>query len=382
MKDKDQKCVTQTRDDLPHVLFMQRAIELAKKGAGRVNPNPMVGAVIVKEGRIIGEGYHRVFGGPHAEREALANCSESPEGATLYVTLEPCCHHGKTGPCTEAIIESGIAKVYVGTLDPNPRVSQKGVDQLRVHNICVEIGLCEETCKELIRVFSKYIATNNPYVIMKYAMTLDGKIATTHGESQWISGEASLYKVHETRNKVSAIMIGVGTLLADDPLLTCRLKAGRNPVRIVCDTSLRTPVDAKLVRTAKNIPTYIATNNGYEDLWKAYEEAGCHILWIPSYEGHIDLKVLLEKLGEMGIDSVLLEGGSHMNWSALERGLVDEIHAYIGAKIFGGLGPSPVMGRGVPNPQSAMMTRVRRLEAIGDDLYIESEVLYPCLQES
>ena len=214
--------------------YMSIALKLAEKGCGKVSPNPMVGAVIVKEGRIIGQGSHLCFGGPHAERNALASLTESPRGATLYVTLEPCCHHGKTPPCTDAIVESGIRRVVIGTRDPNPMVSGKGTGVLITNGIEVTEGILEEECRELNHVFFHYIKTGRPLVVMKYAMTLDGKTATRAGHSRWITGERSRQRVHEDRSRYFAVMCGVGTILADDSLLTCRLPATRNPVRIIC----------------------------------------------------------------------------------------------------------------------------------------------------
>lgn len=226
--------------------YMSIALKLAEKGCGKVSPNPMVGAVIVKEGRIIGQGSHLCFGGPHAERNALASLTESPRGATLYVTLEPCCHHGKTPPCTDAIVESGIRRVVIGTRDPNPMVSGKGTGVLITNGIEVTEGILEEECRELNHVFFHYIKTGRPLVVMKYAMTLDGKTATRAGHSRWITGERSRQRVHEDRSRYFAVMCGVGTILADDSLLTCRLPATRNPVRIICDSRLRTPPDSRV----------------------------------------------------------------------------------------------------------------------------------------
>lgn len=221
--------------------YMRLALELAERGRGWTNPNPMVGAVIVKDGRVIGEGYHHRCGALHAEREAFAACRESPAGATLYVTLEPCCHHGRQPPCTEAILEAGISRVVVGSGDPNPLVAGKGLDILRAHGAEVETGVLQPECDALNAVFFHYIRTRQPYVVMKYAMTLDGKIATRTGASRWITGEKARERVHQDRRRYAAIMAGVGTVLADDPLLTCRMEGGRNPVRVICDTHLRTP---------------------------------------------------------------------------------------------------------------------------------------------
>ena len=242
--------------------YMRRAIGLAKKGAGRTAPNPMVGAVIVRDGEIIGEGYHERWGGLHAERNALADCKargNSAEGAAIYVTLEPCCHYGKTPPCTEALIENGLARVFVGSFDPNPKVSGKGFAQLRAAGIEVTENVLREECDAVNHVFFHFIRTGTPYVIMKYAMTLDGKIATVTGASKWITGGEARRRVHEDRDRYAAVMCGSGTVLADDPLLTCRIPGGRDPVRIICDSRLRTPLDSQIARTASDVRTIIAT---------------------------------------------------------------------------------------------------------------------------
>lgn len=236
-----------------HQDYMRLALELAERGAGWTNPNPLVGAVIVKDGAIIGQGYHQRYGQAHAERNALQSCTQDPRGATLYVTLEPCCHQGKQPPCTQAILDAGIAKVVVGSHDPNPLVAGKGLEILRSHGIEVETGVCQEACDALNQVFFHYIRTRRPYVVMKYAMTMDGKIATRTGASRWITGPEARAQVHRDRNRYAAILVGVGTVLTDDPLLTCRMEGGRNPLRIVCDTHLRTPLDRQLVRTASQV---------------------------------------------------------------------------------------------------------------------------------
>ena len=226
--------------------YMQEAIALAKKGTGKVSPNPLVGAVIVKDGEVIGRGYHEKYGQPHAERNALSSCSVSPEGADMYVTLEPCCHHGKQPPCTEAIVAAGIKRVIIGSSDPNPLVSGKGVVFLKEHGIEVKEGFMKEKCDALNDIFFHYIRTGRPFVTMKYAMTMDGKIAAFTGKSKWITGEEARKHVHGERNRNTAIMVGVGTVIADDPMLTCRIEGGRNPVRIVIDTNLSTPKDSKI----------------------------------------------------------------------------------------------------------------------------------------
>ena len=225
--------------------YMQLALALARKGCGWVAPNPMVGAVIVKDGEIIGQGWHEKCGQPHAERNALASCTKSPRGATMYVTLEPCCHTGRQPPCTDAILEAGIRRVVVGSGDPNPLVAGKGIQILRAHGIEVTENVLREECQRLNEVFFHYIRTKRPFVVMKYAMTLDGKIAAYTGASKWITGEKARNHVQEQRHRYSAIMAGVGTVLADDPLLTCRINGGKNPIRIICDTNLRTPLTGR-----------------------------------------------------------------------------------------------------------------------------------------
>lgn len=363
--------------------YMSRAVALAKNGIGHVNPNPLVGAVIVKDDRIIGEGWHEKYGGLHAERNAFKNCVEEAEGATLYVTLEPCCHYGKTPPCTEAIIEHKIARVVIGILDPNPLMSGKSVALLRTHGIEVEVGILEKECLALTRIFRKYITTKKPYVLAKYAMTMDGKIATHTGASKWITGEAARRSVQETRKEFSAIMAGIRTVLCDDPMLNCRIEKGCDPVRVICDTHLQIPLTSKIVQSAKTIQTIIACGSSYDTAKKAALEAQhCEILELPGETGMVDLAALMSALGERGIDSVLIEGGGSLNWSAFSERLVDAVQAYIAPKIFGGTAASPVSGTGVDLPEQAVQLVNSTIRQIGEDYLIESEVKYPCLQES
>lgn len=362
--------------------YMGLALELAERGRGYVNPNPMVGAVVVKDGRIIGKGYHQRYGELHAERNALADCSESAEGATIYVTLEPCCHYGKTPPCTDAIIENKIARVVVGSSDPNPLVAGKGIRILREHGIQVDEHVREAECLALNRVFFHYIQTGTPYVVMKYAMTLDGKIATVTGASRWITGEAARERVHESRHAYRGIMAGVGTVLADDPMLNCRLPGRRSPVRIVCDTHLRTPPAAQLVRTAGEYETILATSCADEAAASPYREAGCKVLVLPEENGHICLPELMRQVGKEGIDSILLEGGGTLNWSMLSAGLVHRVQAYVSPKLFGGReAPGPVGGAGVALPAEAVHLTNLQITPVGEDLCIEGEVV-PCSPES
>lgn len=355
--------------------YMARALLLAERGCGWVSPNPMVGAVIVKDGKIIAEGWHHKCGDLHAERDALSRCMADPRGAAIYVTLEPCCHHGRQPPCTEAIIEAGIKRVVIGSGDPNPLVAGKGLAILREHGIEVTEHVLEDECRALNEVFFHYIQTKTPFVAMKYAMTADGKIAAYTGKSKWISGEESRAHVQTLRHRYRGIMVGLGTVLADDPMLNCRMPEGRDPVRIVCDTKLRTPLDTKLVQTAKDIPTIIATCCTDSEAQRPYTEAGCKIITLPEHSGHIDMTSLMAELGRREIDSVLLEGGGTLNWSALEAGTVNKVYTYIAPKIFGGAGAkSPVGGQGFPSPAEAVMLKTQSVSRLGDDILIESEV--------
>ena len=355
--------------------YMKMALELAQKGMGFTAPNPMVGAVIVKNGRIIGQGYHRKYGELHAEREALAACTEEPEGASIYVTLEPCCHYGKQPPCVNAILEAGIRRVIIGSSDPNPLVAGKGIRILKDHGIEVTENILKEECDKLNEAFFYYIQNKKPYVVMKYAMTMDGKIAAYTGESKWVTGEAARIHVQEQRLKYTGIMVGVGTVLADDPMLTCRLENSRNPVRIICDSHLRTPLTSKIVRTAKTIPTILASSSKDQQKIKNYEELGCQVLYVPEKNGHIDLNRLMELLGAAKIDSILLEGGGSLNWSALECGIVQKVQTYIAPKLFGGEeAKTPVEGKGFPDPASAVLLKNSEIIRLGDDFLIESEV--------
>ncbi len=373
--------------------YMRRAIELAKKGTGAVNPNPLVGAVIVKDGRIIGEGYHAKYGGLHAERQAFANLTEDARGAEMYVTLEPCCHFGKQPPCTEAIVSHGISHVYVGSDDPNTMVCGKGISYLKEHGIVVETQMLKEECDKLNDVFFHYITTNTPYVVMKYAMTLDGKITTRSGKSKWITGEAARYRVAESRNEYMGIMAGIGTVLADDPMLTCRVDGGRNPIRIICDSSLRIPLDSNIVKTSDTVKTIIVASDEFmediknttdTELTKAnpacmevrqkadiLRENGIEIISVGKDKNGLDLKELMIKLGEKGIDGILLEGGGTLNYSALASGIVNELDVYIAPKIFGGATAlSPVEGMGVESPDDAKKFVLKRTEQLGEDILL------------
>ena len=369
-----------------HEKYMHIALDLASKGIGSVNPNPLVGAVIVKDNKIIGQGYHTAYGNPHAEIEALKSCSD-PAGAILYVTLEPCCHHGKTPPRTDAIIKNKISKVVIGAKDPNPLVAGKGIDILRKHGIEIETGTLEKECRDINEIFFYYIKNKKPFVVMKYAMTADGKIATSSGESQWITGDLAREHTHKTRNALSAIMVGIGTVLADDPLLTCRIPGGKNPVRIICDSALKIPLDSKIVQTAKTVPTIVAAsscNESFDNYKKEQLEAmGVTVVETELKNSKLDLEDLMQKLGEKGIDSILLEGGGTLNYSALEQGIVQKLQIYVGPKLFGGKESlSPVEGEGIKNISQAVGLKLLSATAIGEDVLLEYKVEgMQCLQE-
>ncbi len=371
--------------------YMSRAIELAELGRGWVNPNPAVGAVIVKEGRVIGEGWHERYKGLHAERNAFASLTESAEGADLYVTLEPCCHYGKTPPCTEAIIAHKIRRVVIGSDDPNPKVAGKGVIQLREAGILVETGVMKAECDRLNPVFFHYITTNMPYVVMKYAMTADGKIATKTGASKWITGEKARARVQEMRHCYMGIIAGIGTVLADDPMLNVRLEGKKSPIRIICDSRLRIPLDSKICRSAGQYRTMIACGKiedgdlGIEK--KKEQDADCkemvrkaeklcamgiEVVSLPDVQGRVDLLQLMNYLGSQKIDSVFLEGGGELNDSFLRAGLVQELKVFIAPKIFGGKeAKTPVSGVGVELPDQGTAFVLEKTSVIGEDFLLE-----------
>ena len=370
--------------------YMLQAIQLAKQGEGWTNPNPMVGAVIVKNGRIIGKGYHKKCGELHAERNAIASLTESAEGATIYVTLEPCCHYGKTPPCTEAIIEQKIKRVVIGSRDPNPKVSGKGIKMLQEAGIEVIEDFMREECDRLNPVFFHYITTKTPYVVMKYAMTLDGKIATKTGASKWITGEAARAEVQHMRHRYMGIMAGIGTVLADDPMLNVRVEGWKSPIRILCDSGLRRPLDGQIVKSAGKYRTIVAyaDSENTEAKRKRLHEMGVETICCPDENNQVDLKKLMKYLGEEGIDSILLEGGGTLNDSALRAGIVQEVQAFIAPKLFGGMNSkTPVEGIGVRFPSEAVKLKCTDICQIGEDIRITCQVCgkeqeESCLQDS
>lgn len=376
--------------------YMGIAVEEAWKGCGHVNPNPMVGCVIVKNGAIIGKGFHGTYGGLHAERNALASCATSPEGATVYVTLEPCCHWGKTPPCTDALIAAKVARVVSGSADPNPLVSGKSAATLMEAGIETESGVLKEKCDALNEAFFHYIRAKTPFVILKYAMTADGKIATITGKSKWITGEAARRRVHFDRHRYAAVLVGVGTVLADDPMLSCRFEntgddvypsvgEPSHPLRIICDSSLRTPPSSRLVKTARDFPTLIATAVSDREKYKPYLDSGCRVLNAADTGNggaggggnRVDLPLLMKKLGGMGVDSVIIEGGAEIAWSALKSRVVCKTNIYIAPKIFGGAaGKTAVGGSGALLPEEAFALSAPEITVLGGDILLESRTLY------
>ncbi len=399
------------------IRFMEMALELAARGRGHVGPNPMVGAVIVRDGRVLAGGWHHVCGSLHAERDALSRCNEDPAGATMYVTLEPCCHYGKQPPCTDAIIGAGIARVVMAMEDPNPLVAGHGAAILRDHGIEVVSGVLEAEARHLNRIFIKYIVTRKPWVVLKSAMTLDGRIAARTGDSKWVSGEESRRFVHELRGRYMGIAAGIGTAMADDPMLNCRLEGLRQPVRIIVDSRASLPLDSALVRTAADYRTVVAhTAAAPQERLEALRSHGIELLECPSdvsdnagsawrtgysaacagtssgtaasrdmsvasgqslFSGEavdadrsakVDLSAMLDRIGAMGIDSLLVEGGSELNWSMVAEGLVDEYYIFVAPKIVGGRdAKGAVGGEGFARMAEAVPVKVESVTPCGAD---------------
>lgn len=367
-----------------HEMYMKRALALAETAMGHTSPNPMVGCVVVKDGRVVAEGCHEKYGSFHAERNALTRCEEDVSGASMYVTLEPCCHTGKTPPCTDIIIEKKIGRVYVGAMDPNPKVAGNGVKILREHGIKVETGILEEECLRLNEIFFHYISTGLPFVAMKYAMTLDGKIASFTGDSKWVTGEKARQHVHVLRKKYSAIMAGVDTVIADDPMLNCRIEEGIDPVRIICDSHLRIPMESQIVRSADRIPTIVACAEDVDETIRhRLETTGVETIKTEG-EKQVSLPALFRKLGERKIDSVLAEGGGTLHGSLLSSGCVSRVYAYIAPKLIGGYGAkSPVEGKGMEKMAEAKGLSDIEILSLGEDICVTGRMeARGCLRES
>jgi diaminohydroxyphosphoribosylaminopyrimidine deaminase/5-amino-6-(5-phosphoribosylamino)uracil reductase len=359
--------------------FMLDAIRLAKKGLGKVSPNPLVGAVLVKGDRIIGKGYHRFFGGPHAEVNALKSAGKTAREADMYINLEPCCHYGKTPPCTDALIEAKIGRVFIGMADPNPAVSGRGIKRLKKAGIGVETGILEDKCRRLNEIFIKFITTQTPFVILKAALTLDGKMATFTGDSKWITCEKSRRLVHRIRSEVDAVMVGIGTVIADDPLLTVRLykTVKKNPLRIVVDSSLGISKNSRLLQPGLAENTIIATSLQKTDSRKAHsiENTGAQVLGVPLKNNRVDIKELLKLLGQKAVASLLIEGGSELNASALSSGIVDKVMLFYAPKIIGGRDAiSMVGGEGVEKIAEAIKVEDISIRGINSDFLVEGYI--------
>lgn len=360
---------------------MKRAIKLAKRTMGRTSPNPLVGAVVVKDGKIISQGYHKRAGMPHAEIEALKAAGERARGADLYVNLEPCNHFGRTPPCTQAIIEAGVSRVFIGMPDPNPNVKGGGIEYLKAHGIKVEVGILEDECRRLNEVFIKYVTSGMPFTILKLAASLDGKIALANGESKWITNEKSRKFAHRLRNRVDAVLVGIGTVLKDDPRLTARLIGAKNPIRIVLDTYLRIPLSAKVLNPDLPAKTFIATgpevSEVSKDKIKKIEEKGAYVMEIGLKNDLMDLKELLWKLAEREITSILIEGGSSVATSFLKEKLVDKFYFFYAPKIIGGHYSIPMIGgRDINSMDQIIHLKDINIRRFGEDTLIMGYISY------
>ena len=358
--------------------FMQKALKLARLGLGRTAPNPPVGAVLVRDGRIVGEGFHPAAGEPHAEIFALLDAGGLARDAELYVTLEPCCHTGRTGPCTEAIIAAGVVRVHVGTLDPNPKVAGKGLARLRDAGIEVCQGLLETECRSLIAPFAKHLQNGLPYVVYKAAMTLDGQTATAGGDAKWISCEKSRELVHELRNQVDAIMVGSGTVHADNPQLTTRLQQpGRDPVRIIIDGSLATSPQANVYSRSSAAGSILVTDCGHSDeKLRPFLAADVEVVQVRCHAEGLDLAEAMAELGRRDLQYILLEGGSKLAASMLKAGLVDRVMFFIAPKLAGGEGRGLFAGDGVDAIAEAFTLQQLQIRHVDCDILIEGEVQY------
>lgn len=367
-----------------HQDHMQRALELARKGLGRTAPNPPVGAVIVKDARIVGEGFHPGAGMPHAEIFALRQAGSAARGASIYVTLEPCSHFGRTPPCIAALIEAGIARVFVGVIDPDPRVSGSGIAALRESGITVDIGVCGSQCERLIAGFSKNLIDSRPFTIYKAAMTVDGHTATATGDSRWISGDPSRKRVHQLRNQVDAIMVGIETVLFDDPLLNVRLpqKDIRDPLRVVVDSRLRMPLTSRMLRQQSTAPTLIATACTDQQRIEQLTQIGAKVIVLPLESGRVSLRALWQELGRRQVQQLLLEGGNTLAGAALQEGLIDQLLVFVAPRIVGGGSSAAGLfaGQGYQVMADARSLTDVSYEQVGEDMMI-SALVPPCLPD-
>ncbi len=349
--------------------YMRRALELAARARGRTAPNPMVGAVVVSGGELVGEGWHHRAGEAHAEVNAFRAAGSAARGGTLYVTLEPCCHWGRTPPCTDAVLASGVRRVVVAMPDPFPKVDGGGLRILREAGLEVEVGLLEAEARELNRAYLKAVQSGLPWVTLKMAVSLDGRIATRTGDSRWITGPAARRHVHRLRDWNDAVLTGIGTVRADDPELTARNPGARNPLRVVVDARADTPLDSRLVRSARAVPTLLATGPGSDVL--PYEAAGLAVERVPAPDGRIALEPLLRRLVQRDVHSVLCEAGGELAGSLLDGGLVDEVAWFIAPLVIGGrLAPAAVGGTGAARMADALRLQGVRTRRFGADLAI------------
>jgi diaminohydroxyphosphoribosylaminopyrimidine deaminase/5-amino-6-(5-phosphoribosylamino)uracil reductase len=354
--------------------YMHMALELAAQGAGYVSPNPMVGAVVVKDNRVVGRGFHRAVGAAHAEVNAIDDAADQARGATLYVTLEPCNHHGRTPPCTQKILDAGIAKVVVAMSDPNPDVTGAGSAYLQSHGVEVVCGLCEAEAGRLNESFVKYVRTRRPFVVLKMAATLDGRIATRTGDARWVTGPAARARVHALRHAVDAIMVGVGTVQADNPELTTRLAEGGgvDATRVALDTHLSMPETARMLQLASVAETWVVCGPGAAEIDKhRLKDQGALIVEAPLYNGRIDLRALVALLGTRAVTSLLIEGGAQVAASALQAGIVDKVMFFYAPKILGGDDGIPMCrGRGPDKMSASLPLRHMEVDRVGDDVLI------------
>lgn len=357
---------------------MRQALALAARGRGSVEPNPLVGAVVLDAaGRVVGEGWHERFGGPHAEVHAFAAAGDAARGGTLVVTLEPCCHWGKTPPCTDAVLAAGVRRVVAATADPFPKVAGGGVRLLREAGIAVEVGLLAAEAERLNAPYLKLVRTGRPWVHLKWAMTLDGKIATGSGDSKWISGEASRQRVHELRGRADAVVVGRGTVLADDPLLTARPAGPRVAARVVLSASGDLPDRCQLRATARDVPVLVFTAAGNEGKLAGWAADGCEVVPLPPAAGGLPIDAVLADLGRRRMTNVLVEGGAGVHGAFLDARAADELHVFVAPKVAGGAGPSPVAGRGADRIADALALAEYTAAPSGEDVYLHGFVKLP-----
>lgn len=363
--------------------WMKRALRLAEKGRGRTSPNPMVGAVLIQDGEVVGEGYHSKAGEAHAEIVAIGKAGEKARNAILYTNLEPCSHFGKTPPCAPAVIRAGLKRVVIGMEDPNPQVKGKGLEALRKAGLDVEVGILKEECERLNEAFCKYIIKREPFVLLKVASTLDGKIATERGDSKWITGETSRKFVHRLRDQVDGLLVGIGTILKDDPMLTARIKGGQDPYRIILDSRLRISEEARVVAEAPEKTIIATTELAPAEKRESLERRGVRVLIIDSSQERVNLKALLSKLGEMEMVSLLVEGGSEVNGSFLDQGLIDKIFLFFSPRLMGNhQAPGIFKGRGAARLEETLPLEAFKIKRIGEDILVEGYLKKPCSLES